>query len=142
MASEITQCACCSGRPYFACCQPYHDGLAAAPTAEALMRSRYCAYALGIVEYIIATTHPDHKDAKTPRAAWKKQIYAFCGNTTFQRLQVLSTKESEGEGYVTFTAHLLQNGSNATFTERSRFLKSSGRWAYVDGEIQTKRVIS
>ncbi len=40
-------CPCDSGTPYNQCCQPLHEGVAAT-TAEALMRSRYSAYVLGI----------------------------------------------------------------------------------------------
>ena len=46
--------------PYARCCQPWHDGLAAgvhAPTPEALMRSRYSAYVIGLIDYLLATWH-------------------------------------------------------------------------------------
>ena len=40
-------CPCGSGRAFDECCGPFLSGAAAAPTPEALMRSRYAAYALG-----------------------------------------------------------------------------------------------
>src|SRR4051794_24975139 len=55
---------------YVDCCGRWHDGLARgehAPSPEALMRSRYSAYALaqgsgraarGMVEYLMQTWHP------------------------------------------------------------------------------------
>ncbi|HRZ89595.1 MAG TPA: SEC-C metal-binding domain-containing protein, partial [Spirochaetia bacterium] len=40
-------CPCGSGREYSACCGPVIAGAVPAPTAEALMRSRYTAYVKG-----------------------------------------------------------------------------------------------
>jgi SEC-C motif-containing protein len=37
-------CPCGSQKPFSDCCEPYVSGAEAAPTAEALMRSRYSAY--------------------------------------------------------------------------------------------------
>ena len=39
-------CPCCSGKIYEECCAPFHRKEKHAPTAEALMRSRYSAYAI------------------------------------------------------------------------------------------------
>ena len=50
-------CPCGSDLPYANCCQPWHGGQAA-PTPEALMRSRYSAYVLGLLDYLLATWHP------------------------------------------------------------------------------------
>src|ERR1035437_9077691 len=54
-------CPCDSGQSYAACCGPWHSGLAVgahAPTPQALMRSRYSAYVLGLIDYLLATWHP------------------------------------------------------------------------------------
>ena len=54
-------CPCGSGQSYSACCGAWHSGLAEgvyAPTPEALMRSRYSAYVLGLIDYLLATWHP------------------------------------------------------------------------------------
>lgn len=51
-------CPCGAGADYGACCGPYHTQAAAAPTAEALMRARYCAYVLNLAPYIRITWHP------------------------------------------------------------------------------------
>ena len=55
-------CPCGLPAPLAACCGRYHDGALAAPTPEALMRSRYAAFALGTpaaIDYLVATHHPD-----------------------------------------------------------------------------------
>ena len=54
-------CPCGSERPYDACCGPWHIGLVSgvhAPTPEALMRSRYSAYVVGLIDYLLATWQP------------------------------------------------------------------------------------
>src|SRR5262245_54748185 len=53
-----TPCPCGRGLPYGQCCGPLHAG-APAPDAQALMRSRYCAYVLGDTAYVLSSWHPD-----------------------------------------------------------------------------------
>ncbi len=126
------RCACRSGRLYKRCCQPWHDGRPA-PTALALMRSRYCAYARGLVEYIMATTHPDGPHQEDDPGAWADGIRAFTSNHRFVGLTILDHEESGDEGWVSFRAGLELAGEDASFSERSRFLRVEGRWFYRDG---------
>ncbi len=51
---DLAACPCGSGRAFADCCGPLIAG-AAAPTAEALMRSRYTAHVRGAVDYIVDT---------------------------------------------------------------------------------------
>ncbi len=48
----MAECPCCSGKEFEECCEPYLKGSKDAPTAEALMRSRYSAYVTANVAYI------------------------------------------------------------------------------------------
>ena len=48
----------CGGGIFAACCGPFISGSRPAPTAEALMRSRYSAYVTGAADYLLATWHP------------------------------------------------------------------------------------
>jgi SEC-C motif domain protein len=130
MKDQDSLCPCCSGKPYRDCCQLYHQGKSA-PTALALMRSRYAAYAKGLADYIIRTTHPENHDAARPLDERKKDIELFCASTEFKELQILD----HGEDTVTFTAHLSQNGKDFTFTEKSAFEKIDGQWLYLSGEL-------
>jgi SEC-C motif domain protein len=50
-------CPCGAGPSYDRCCGPLHDG-APAPTAEALMRSRYSAFAVGRADHLFRSWHP------------------------------------------------------------------------------------
>jgi hypothetical protein len=59
-------CVCDSGDTYGACCNKYHDGILSAAAADpvTLTKARYSAFALGIPEFLIETTHPEHKVSK------------------------------------------------------------------------------
>lgn len=121
-------CPCGSGLVYKECCGRYHRG-ERPPTAEALMRSRYSAYAKGNVDYILNTTHPDHHDADIPRPVRRKQVAAFCQSTRFLKLEILDSQETT----VTFHATLEQAGQDLSFTEKSTFARIDGAWLYLSG---------
>lgn len=121
-------CPCGSGRPYVTCCGPLHAGQAAAD-AEMLMRSRYCAYVLGLEAYLLATWHPDTRPAAvqldvTPRPQWLGlEVKAY-------------TPQDEWHETVEFVARYKLNGRAFKLYETSRFQKLDGRWLYVDGEMK------
>ncbi len=110
------KCPCHSQLPYAQCCEPYHKGELPLTPLD-LMRSRYCAYALGLVDYVAAT------DVK---AVDLKEIEHFCKATDFIGLEILETSEDT----VTFRAILKQQGKDVSFTEKSRFEKKNGKWLY------------
>ncbi len=58
----MTQCPCGSGRALDACCGPIIEG-APAPSPEAMMRSRYSAYALGKCAQIGTSMAPEARKA-------------------------------------------------------------------------------
>jgi SEC-C motif-containing protein len=132
-----TACACTSGRAYADCCAPLHAG-ASAPSPEALMRSRYAAYALGLPAYILATTDPDgpawEGDGPGGADAWRASIQRFSSGTRFDGLDILDAPTPLGAtGTVTFRARLTQGGADATFAERSVFVHRGGNWRYHRG---------
>jgi SEC-C motif-containing protein len=122
--NAIQPCPCHSGKLYYDCCQPYHEGKWP-ENALLLMRSRYAAYALHLVDYIIETTH-----SRKRMALQAQDILEFCRTTQFVNLTIHAFVDGPNEAYVTFTAHLERNGTDVSFTEKSRFLKENGRWFY------------
>ena len=58
----MSLCPCGSGLELDACCGPYVEGAAQAPTAEALMRARYTAHCLGKYEFLNESTHPEFRE--------------------------------------------------------------------------------
>jgi len=130
--SPNTQCPCGSSKKYKKCCKPFHEG-SNPKTAEQLMRSRFCAYSLSNVDYIIKTTHQNNQDYNLDTITWEKDILNFCKYTDFVRLEIFETIEGLDESYVSFKAILKQENIDTSFTEKSRFLKVDGKWLYIDG---------
>lgn len=128
--SSNSPCPCHSGKKYKQCCHPYHKGILPS-TAEKLMRSRYSAFALGLAEYIMATTHPNNSDYTKDKENWKKSILNFSQTTRFLGLKIGEFSDGKVEAFVTFEA-ILDGGS---LCEKSRFLNVEGKWLYIDGEF-------
>ncbi|MEU1011520.1 YchJ family metal-binding protein [Streptomyces sp. NPDC005890] len=117
-------CPCGLPRPYDACCGRFHAGAAAAPTAELLMRSRYCAFVQGDAGYLLRTWHPRTRPQRLdldPRMRW----------TGLEILDTTDGSAFHGTGTVTFRASY-RGGS---LHERSRFVRVDGAWVYVDGDF-------
>ena len=124
-------CLCQSGELYKSCCRPFHNGRRRPKPVE-LMRSRFAAYALGKVGYVVKTEHPQSPRRQQDSVTFRKEIKQFCEQTTFVGLQILdSVTLSEMEATVTFHAVLLQDGKDVSFTECSLFRRGNGRWLYV-----------
>ncbi len=128
-------CPCKSGKTYSDCCQPFHEG-ALPEHAVQLMRSRYSAYALGLLDYIIKTTHPDNSHYEKDTRKWKKELLSFVNQTSFFDLKILFEKEEENTAEVTFVAILKVQKQDASFIEHSIFKKEEGRWLYYSGRVQ------
>ncbi|MGB7978026.1 MAG: peptide deformylase [Chlamydiales bacterium] len=127
-------CPCKSGHTYGNCCLPFHEGQLP-ETALKLMRSRYSAYALCLPAYIIHTTHPGSPEFSHHTAQWSKKIFEFCKETEFKNLEILHFLENPPFATVTFTAHLIQNKRDVSFTEKSYFEKIKGKWLYRSGQL-------
>ncbi|MBE9159068.1 YchJ family protein [Nodosilinea sp. LEGE 06152] len=124
-------CPCGSGQIFGSCCQPYLLGSVSAPTAEALMRSRYTAYHQGDIDYLIATHHPTQRYGGQ-RAA----IVQSVATTRWLSLRVLATEAgqiADRQGVVEFVAYY-EDPKPGQVHERSRFVRQKERWFYVDGD--------
>jgi len=128
----MQSCLCSSQKEYQECCKPYHEG-ASPQNALVLMRSRYSAYALGLKDYIIETTHPGSPLFQPDFDEWKKEIIKFSETTDFNQLEILDFTEGEPFSSVTFAAHLTKGKRKASFTEKSYFERIHGRWLYRNG---------
>lgn len=126
------RCPCCSEKLYVACCEPFHLAKAIPKTAEQLMRSRYSAYALRNVDYIVKTTLPAQQ-TKLDVAA----ITAWSEQTDWQGLRVLKHKPICGvpQAKVEFEAYYQEDGERKTHHEVSTFLKIQGRWYFKDPTV-------
>lgn len=127
-------CPCHSGMLYSICCKPYHEGKLA-ENALKLMRSRYCAYALHLADYIINTTHPQNPLYLSNAADWKQKILKAYADTRFEGLEILEFLDGKENAYVTFRAHLKAPLRDVSFTEKSHFEKIQDHWLYKEGKI-------
>jgi SEC-C motif-containing protein len=127
-------CPCTSKKPYDRCCGPFHAGTSLPETAEQLMRSRFSAYALAKVDYLIGT-RPEAKRADENR----EELAQYCRSVSCVSLKIVS-KEKGGKaddaGVVTFHASLQANGRRSLHIETSQFARENGRWVYVDGVVK------
>ncbi len=128
MILKKIDCPCTQGRLYQDCCQPYHNNTKYPNNAEQLMRSRYSAYALNLIDYIIKTwapsTCPHFSSNETHNIKWMKLII----NRSWEDKLTL-------EAFVDFDAFYEQEGQIHRMHETSRFIKRNGGWLYVDGKI-------
>ena len=120
---EHAVCPCGSGAPYAQCCGRYHQG-DAAPSPEALMRSRYSAFVKEYVDYLLATWHPDTRPGQLDLA----------GSPDWASLRILSSGELGEKGTVHFQAIYRTPGGWGVLEENSEFRKIDGRWYYLAGE--------
>ncbi len=121
-------CPCGSGANYDACCGRWHSGPGhlQAPTAEALMRSRYSAYVKGLGNYLQDTWHASTRPA---------DAVSFEPGVTWLGLDVLRHLALDSEhAEVQFVARSKFGGRAHRLVERGRFAREGGRWYYVDGD--------
>jgi len=122
----MTTCPCGLQRSYAICCGRYHEG-EAAPDAEALMRSRYSAFVLDRLDYLLATWHvstrPAQLEPNEPGLRW-------LGLDVKQHEQ-----QDPDHATVAFVARSKLGGRAHRLSETSRFLRESGRWFYLDGNF-------
>lgn len=127
MLKQGQPCPCLSGQTYQSCCQPLHQKLKLANNAEQLMRSRYCAFVLGDVDYLINTLHIDQRKANEAEL-----IQQTVDNTAWLGLMILDHKSSQQTAQVEFIA-FYQDDDIQQLHERSNFVFEQGQWFYVDG---------
>lgn len=125
-------CPCGSGADYDHCCGRWHAGplRLMAPSAEALMRSRYSAYVRQLAGYLLDTWHPSTRPLPP---------LTFEPGVRWLGLEVKRhTVHGADSAEVEFVARSRIGGRAQRLHERSRFVRENGRWAYVDG-LQPER---
>lgn len=135
----MNQCPCNSGSEFAHCCEPFIDGNPA-PTALALMRSRFSAFALGKLDHIERTF------AKAKRQEFNLPTSVeSSGPVEWVGLKILNTGSGGREddiGIVEFAALYKKDNRLRVHMERSNFCREDGEWVYVDGEVRTDETSS
>ncbi len=125
----MPSCHCGNSKPYTDCCQPIHNDHYKAQTPEQLMRARYSAHVVGLIDFVINTYHSSC-NAENEREAIADSI-----KSDWQRLEVVSSQNGSNtnEGFVHFKAYFKQDDKEYCLEEKSRFLRENELWYYIDG---------
>jgi SEC-C motif-containing protein len=131
--TQAERCPCGSGRTLADCCGPALSGQCLPETAEALMRSRYTAFARGDADYLLSTWHPRTRPAMldlTDQPAWERLeiVHSNAGTST------------DSSGQVEFIAYFRRDAGAGQLHESSRFVREQGQWLYLDGVQPTATV--
>lgn len=126
--TEIRRCPCLSGDSFESCCGPLLQG-APAPTAERLMRARFTAFACHDGRHLRRTWHPSTRPETIdfePGLSWRRLVI----------LDRVAGGPFDREGVVEFEAFWRQGAERGSLRERSRFVRESTQWYYVDGDVR------
>lgn len=125
-------CPCGNTAGYEACCKRWHHGeqYLLAPDAETLMRSRYTAFVLDELDYLLKTWHastrPAGLEGNPPATKWLG-------------LQIRGHHLQDAtHATVEFVARSRHGGQATRLHEISRFVREDGHWFYLDGEFPQK----
>jgi SEC-C motif-containing protein len=93
------------------------------------MRSRFTAFVVGDARYLAASWHPRTRPddlSLDPALRW----------TGLEIVQTEAGGKDDPRGIVEFRAGWRHGGDRGELHERSRFVRRSGLWFYVDGEVR------
>ncbi len=124
--TQISRACPCGGNDYVACCGRFHGG-ALPTTAEQLMRARYSAYVLGLLQFVHATWHASTRIALSELQA--DDAVKWLG------LEVRRHVPMGDRATVEFVARSKTGGRAHRLHEVSRFAREEGQWFYVDGSF-------
>ena len=119
-------CPCGSKKSYLSCCGLYIEHKDLPKTAEQLMRSRFCAYALNNIDYIYETMRG------TPRQGFsKKQVEVNNAHIKWQTLTILNVNDDTVEFEASYINEV---GQARNMREKSLFKQKNNRWFYIGVE--------
>ncbi|WP_185218740.1 YchJ family protein [Sphingobacterium mizutaii] len=120
-------CYCGSGNNYEDCCKIVHLDLKNAESAEQLMRARYSAFCLSLVDFLYNSFHPNSR-----RFQKKSEIEQWSKENKWEGLEIIKATENTVEFRA---AYVDPFGEKRQHHEKSRFQKLQGTWYYLDGRI-------
>ncbi|MBC7693587.1 MAG: YchJ family protein [Methylotenera sp.] len=125
-------CACGSQISASECCLPFIQGKRKPATAEQLLRSRYTAFTLGDVDYIVTTHH-----SKTVGEVNREEIEKWSKGSKwigFKILQQEAGTASDTQGMIVFHVQYEMDGKMNDHHEQSVFEKENGEWKFLDAQ--------
>jgi SEC-C motif-containing protein len=136
MANDL--CPCGSGKAYCDCCEPIIKKMTLAPSPEALMRSRYTAYAKHEIAWLkdsLEATQRDDFDEPSVEA-WSRE-------SEWLGIEIKQTKTEEEKniGWVEFVARFKQGNITRNHHELGEFHKVGGAWYFYDGRAVKQETV-
>jgi SEC-C motif domain protein len=113
-------------------CMPFLRGEKKPATAVETMATRYVAYTLAEIDYLLATHDP-----KTRSQADRRATEEWARSADWKGLEILSTEAGgpdDERGIVEFVARYELAGKPVAHRERSEFRKIDGEWFFIDGK--------
>lgn len=124
----MRNCPCGTNVDVDDCCGRFLAGSALPETPEQLMRSRYTAFTMRDADYLRETWHPGTRP---------DDVGADTG-IRWEGLEIVDAPDVAADanrGEVEFRASWRDGGARGVMHERSRFVRQSGRWWYLDGVV-------
>jgi SEC-C motif-containing protein len=115
-------------KTYATCCQPFHLGKAHAPTPEALLRSRYSAFAKHEIDYILKTHH-----SETIQQIKRDEVEEWAKNSQWLGLTLLDKKDDPIAPIIAMHVRYEEKGKIQDHYEKSIFKQEK-----IDGVLQWK----
>lgn len=125
-------CHCGKNLDFTVCCQPLIEGQQTAPSAEALMRSRYSAFVIKNMDYLLKTQDPQTRDEFDLQSNQE-----WADSVVFLGLEILRSEESGNKAQVEFKARFQEQNSGimSVHHEISKFRQQKGVWYFRSGKI-------
>jgi len=126
-------CPCGSEKEISDCCGALINGIKQADTVEELMRSRYTAFTMSDINYLVKTQLPS---AGLRKEKERKKLKRWAQSVEWLYLSVMKVIDGgvdDENGKVIFRAFYIQNEEYENIYEESLFEKVEGKWFYIDG---------
>lgn len=134
--TEKSLCPCTSTKTFGECCARFLSRKAKPKTAEELLRSRYTAFVVADIDYVVETHH-----SKTVKDVNRKELEEWAQDSDWISLKVMEKEAGEAndeKGTIVFHAQYDMDGKHNDHFEKSFFEKENGDWKFLDAHgIQT-----
>lgn len=127
-------CPCGSERSYEECCGPMIAGMPA-PTAEALVRSRYTAFVKHALDYVARTHAPEVRDDFN-----RAEVERLAKQTEWRGLEIRRATETGDTAEVEFVVRFRRERQEVASVTVSCFRRENGQWLYVNTKDAPKMV--
>jgi SEC-C motif-containing protein len=124
------KCYCKSGKSFNKCCKLFLDNKKEPSSPLELMRSRYTAYVLKNIDYLIKTTYPENRKLYP-----KNELQEWAESSHFFNLEIINSNQKDDFGTVEFKAYYEYKKDIYIHHEYSTFIKENGVWYFEEGNV-------